>query len=331
MPRISDRKIRRSLSADFRRAQHLYGFGPARLYDLDTFLGHARCARTDARKDSAKHLKRLFSRAYAYVGVLSEMTFAMVIEDEELLPSDWVRSESLPNRGNDILKSNLSQLTNHALSVLSLIERGFANSARSLLRTLIEAAWLTIIFCGNRDKAQQYAMGTDFQTARKIWHRHFSPRSMMESLSGIERRLLGEDKKGSLQEIRQDTYEMHTQSTHNTCSVLQILSFDSDLTDHSKDPLMYPALHGRVGIAAKSTLEETIAVLFYTVLMLFGLLQTIHRHKASNNNRLWARSQTLAIGSLGLGLGKKTIKRLMKKWNEDPNEPGDDETVRKSG
>jgi hypothetical protein len=251
------------------------------------------------------------------------MTLAMIIQDEEPLRADWLQP---PSRGNFILRSNLLQLTNHGLGILGLVERGLANSARSLLRTLIEATWLTVIFCGKRDKAQQYAMGTDFQVAKEIWQRHFSPKTMKASLAEIERRFeWGEDIAEYLQEHREHIYQLHTQSAHNTSSVLGILSFDSDLADGSEEPVLYPALHGRVGTASKTTLEDTIDVLGYAVLMLFLLFRTVHGHIVSDREGLWAGSQTLALGSLGIWFGARGFKPVGKMWgeeSEDPESPG---------
>lgn len=323
MPRVTDPEIRWRLSATFKRAQNIEGFGPFRLRDLDNLLGHARLAKVDARRDTAKHLSPLFSIAYAHLAVLSEMALAMIIQEEEPLPADWLPP---PSQSNLILRSNLLQLANHGLAILGLVERGLANSARSLLRTLIEATWVTVIFCGKRDKAQQYAMGTDFQLAKDIWQRHFSPKAMKASLSEIERRFKwGEDITEYLQEHRAHIYQLHTQSAHNTSSVLGILSFDSDLADESNEPAFYPALHGRVGLASKATLEDTIDVLGYAVLMLFLLFRTVHGHIVSDRKSLWAGSQTLALGSLGIWFGARGFKPVGRMWGEssdDPDSPG---------
>lgn len=317
MVRISDPEIRRRLFETLKRVQKLDGFGHARLIDMDCVLSHARLARTDARVDCGKHLLPLLSAAYAHLAVLSALTLGMIIQDEEPLPADWLGQTSLPDC-NFILRSNLTQLTNHSLSVLSLIERGFANSARSLLRTLIEAVWVTIVFCGNKDKAQQYTCATDFDKAKDIWQKYFSPRSMMACLSDIERHLgLDADIVEYLHEHRKRIYQLHTQSAHNTYSVLAILSFDSNLDDSKEEPSLYPALHGRVGLGVKSTLEDTIDVLGYAVLMLFVIFQVLHNHKPAGRESFWAQGQTFAIGSLGLWFGTKHFKSFGKIWGED--------------
>ncbi|MDD3022145.1 MAG: DUF5677 domain-containing protein, partial [Alphaproteobacteria bacterium] len=246
---------------------------------------------------------------------ISEMTMAIIIQDEKPLRSDWLKPIS---RGNFILRSNLLQLTNHALAILGLIERGFSNSARSLLRTFIEATWLTVIFCGNRDKAQQYAKSMDFLEAKKIWQQHFSPKAMKISLSDIERQFdWGEDITKYLHKHREQIYQLHTQSAHNTSSVLGLLSFDSSLSDDSEDTAFYPALHGRVGLASKATLEDTIDVLGYGVLMFFLLFRTVHKHIVLDRESLWACSQTLAIGSLGIWFGSRGFKPVGNMWYDD--------------
>nr|WP_320048321.1 hypothetical protein [uncultured Desulfuromonas sp.] len=177
---------------------------------------------------------------------------------------------------------------------------------------------MTVIFCGKRDKAQQYVQGTDFDKAREIWNRHFSPRAMIVALNDIEKQLgLDADLRDYLHVHRQQIYQMHTQSAHNTYSVLGILSFDSDLANEGEVSQLYPALHGRVGAAAKSTLKDTIDVLGYAVLMLFLLFRDKHKYQSREQDSFWSRSQSLAIGSLDLWFGARGFQPTGKLWDEN--------------
>ena len=303
MQRIMDTEIRRRLSNTFKRIQRKEGFGHGRLKDLDELLRQTQLQEKDARSECRKHLIPLLSIAYAQLAVFSTLSCALLIEDEKPLPADWL-GPKIPHRGDIYLRCNLIQITNHGLSILSLIERGFANSARSLLRTLIELTWVTIIFCGNRDKAVQYVQGTDFDLAKEIWKNHFSPRLMMDSLFDIEKNLgLKKEFSKYSKKFRQGIYQFHTQSAHNTSSVIGILSFDSDLAKGEKSKL-YPALHGRVGMASKSTLSDTIDVLAYGMYMIFLLFQNFHKYKSNDLQGYWSEGQSFAIGCHELWMEK---------------------------
>lgn len=296
------------------------GFGKTCLSDIDALLSTARMHKGDTRKDALRHLQPQFSAAYAHLAVLSAFCLGLILENETPLPKNW-----LGNCRRDpahILQSNLLQLVNHGTSILGLLERGFTNSARSLLRTLIEATWTTVIFCGAKDKAQQYAQGTEPELARAIWQRHFSPRASLSSLGQIEGLLgLPVDLSEQLEVHRKQIYEMHTQSSHNTCSTLGILSFESDLNEGKKgDPTFYPALFGRVGLATKSTLEDINDILGYAVLMLFLIFRVLHPYVSHKQDGFWHCGQSFAIGSLGIWFGAIGFEPVGKLWTAEPRE-----------
>lgn len=314
MPRIRDKEIRDRLSRNFRMLRNVDGFGKTCLCDMDTLLAVARMSKEDARKDALRHLQPQFSAAYAHLTTLSAFCLGLILDDETPLPKDWLGD--CRRDPAHILRSNLLQLVNHGSSVLRLLECGLTNSARSLLRTLIETTWTTVIFCGAKDKAQQYAQGIEPESARAIWHRHFSPRASLNSLGIIEQSLgLPIDLTKQLEMHRKDIYKIHTQSLHNTCSFLEILSFDSDLNEKINDEqICYPTIFGRVGIATKSTFEDVNDVLGYAVLMMFLIFRVLHSYVSRKSDSFWHRGQSFAIGSLGIWFGAIGFEPVGRLW-----------------
>jgi len=321
MLRIVDKTIRRRLVVTLNHIRKTQGLGSAHLKDIESILSAAREIRNEAAQDKKTHLEPYYSAANLHISALSAFALAIVLEDESPLPRNWLNRN--PDRNpNNILEGNIVQIVNHGIALLTLLECGLTNSARSLLRSVIEITWVTIIYCSLRDKAQVYAKGDNFSDAKNIWQQHFSPKSMKNSLAIIEKQLgMSADIIDFLKEHREHIYELHTQSAHNTSSVMAILAHDTDLKhENESDPPFPIALFGRVGIATKTTINDSIDVLGYVVMMLFMIFKAKHKYKtdvSKQDKTFWSQFQSIAIASQDVWFGNCGCLSVGHLWQND--------------
>jgi len=243
------------------------------------------------QKTIRKHLSSRLSFSYLCISCL--FYFAMSVDTAcGLFPKGFL----LPNSSvspNLVFYSLLTNITNLSISIIVLIEHGQDNSARTLLRSLIESCWQTTILHANKEDLVEYIKGASSEKeTNKTWHKLFSKGRIKNKLIKIDD-LLGFSKSLSekVENIRNDNYKFFSMSTHNACITTMVNSYAWPFKGSTA---CSSALLGRASSSSEATINTLNDTLWHFVIYFVAIHCKIHKMSVGNPKQaFWYEAVTL--------------------------------------
>jgi len=186
-------------------------------------------------------------------------------------------SVSLPKRPSTtsvfyLLTSNLAQLLQ---AVRLLLLHGFEGQGRSMFRTFVELADLTLAVVAYEDVYRHYITNHDDSRAQyEHWRRHLSPAVIRRHLGRLDRELdLVATTAVPAEDVRDDTYRWFSLFSHVNMVAHLVSAYPEDLAGERAGPI---AMLGEAGMMARSTFSRSLLYLWLFFLHLDRLLWERH-------------------------------------------------------
>jgi hypothetical protein len=148
---LADRKLRRTLRLALKAAP----YGPS-LAHIDGLVEWVAQARADARKEAVRRLSTRMG--LTVVGAIAAGLHSAILREDgpRVFIQDWAADNGGRPRAEDVAAVLLTQIANHALASLCLLECGLENSARVMSRVLHEVSWLVLVILSDKIKMRAY-------------------------------------------------------------------------------------------------------------------------------------------------------------------------------
>ncbi len=191
---------------------------------------------------------------------------------KSILPPHWISIEDKPN-ANFVFSVLLNQLTQLSFSLLELIDKGFDNGARILLRSIMELTWQILILLFNREDLRIFVKADSFDDVRNTWRLLFGNQRFSKKLDRIEVELkVDADIRLNLRNRRLDAYKFFSESVHNGFITAML---DSMQLDFEKDTLNTNFLGGACA-RSLDTLRAFVQSGMYFLDMFFAIVTQYH-------------------------------------------------------
>jgi hypothetical protein len=209
-----------------------------------------------------------------------------------LLPADWLNTKKKPDP-NYLLALMFTLISNHCLSIITLVEKGLDMAARPLMRSTLELLLLICVISADREKMLSYSKAHEREYSRMIWYQHFSPKHLNKAFTEIEKRLNEREILPDEFEIfRRDTYDFYTETAHPTSLVSTLGSY----ADPPHEPGMaHYALLGTPSIGGANLLSDLALNVAYALHIFTKIITKIHRRPFPIHNSLFSAGAALAI------------------------------------
>ena len=208
----------------------------------------------------------------AYFGVIITGIMSITLEENPVLPEDWISPGGTPNP-NFIISKMLVSATNYALAVIHLVEAGLEAPARANLRTFLELSWLIMVTSARREKLIIYAQEVDDKAERKLYHKHFAASKLRRGLLEIEKITgIAEIASLALSDLRTELYGFYFKAIHNAFSDATIGAFAFSF----EDDRLFSSLFGKADKASYPTLYHLNDANFYFLNTFGRILSAIH-------------------------------------------------------
>lgn len=258
---------------------------PIKLRDIDELFYSLRYFNREAKKNINIHLRDSLVLGYLAILLTGHLSLALQEDNEEKIEFQEAIDSPQPIV---VLICLITQITNHGLSILNLVEAGLDNSARTILRTLEELVYLTIYLTADLDKMKIY---TNIHNPKEIWYKNFRIEKINKEISKIELRLgLPDDLIQMLRKQRSEGFEFYSEYIHNSYGVVTTGTYVRSFED---DDFMHNSVFGKESRASISTINRLNLTLFYFNLSMFELLLKEYKAKVSASNRTWRMTISL--------------------------------------
>ncbi|MED4691305.1 hypothetical protein [Peribacillus frigoritolerans] len=193
----------------------------------------------------------------------------------------------------------LSQITKSSLSIVRLIEHGFDQQGKVLLRSLMELINLTILITAKKDSMINYCKGIDDEKANNVWKNNFKTWQVNNQLSEIEKNLSIKENTEiirKVKEIRKKTYRYFSNAVHSSYHST-ILSNYAILPSSvgNIDDIMHFSLFGKYTHASLYSLQDLNWLIFYLIVLLQTILKKVHNFEMPiKDDVMWNIHQVLA-------------------------------------
>jgi len=223
-----------------------------------------------------------------FVGVMALGMLAFAVHRKGArrtpLPRDWVSPTGRPDP-NLILQNLLTQVSNHALATLYLVEAGLDNAARALLRVVHEAVWLTVAVAAEREVMIDYTRAAETEEQSATWWRRFSPKRLNPVLLETEKRLgLPEDLRAELSRSRKEAYQYYSRAVHSSYVAVMVGAYAPPLRPNG---WFHFGLWGASSAASEDTLETLNWMLWYAVSLVTRVFLDIHEFRPPRRSPEW--------------------------------------------
>lgn len=243
----------------------------ATLTNLDALERLLRERQNEARRDIKREFDELLAIAYSAAITFGIFSFALNEDNaDQIFPKSWMGKEH-PNP-NKIVASSFATISNNSLAVLKLIESGLEFPARAMMRITLEHYWLTLVLISDKDLMSIYHQGQEQEDAREIWHKHFKPKKLNESLKKLESRLFPEIADIS-NNRREHLYSFYTQNVHTNMVANMLGEVGTSLYDHN---ILKTALFGYPSASSVVVLSDLCTSLVFTYSLFFDIIKQIH-------------------------------------------------------
>jgi hypothetical protein len=235
-------------------------------------------------------LRTITGLGMASIGLLALTVGPDPIKNESrLFPRDWLGSNERPNP--DLVISHLlCNLSNYALSVDTLINKGLDTQARSQLRIFLELSWMTLNIISDKELFSGFVCSDEIEEKR-FWAKNLKSFQLNSRLSDLEKLFeLEPQLQSNISQLRKDNYSFYSSIVHHSYSatMLGALSFHANLETSSFN------VFGEVGSNSSSTLGVLNDAIWYFLLMFYAILSKKHKISPVNPNvDFWVESFSL--------------------------------------
>lgn len=257
------------------------------LSDIDSIISHLYSVPHKSRQAVQVNLQNQLSFCYLCISCLFYLSLSIYDDEkknEGLYPAGYLAPNSDVNP-NFIFMCLLTNITNFASSIVHLVELGQDNSARVLLRSLIELCWQTMILAADKDTLIEYLAPEDEKTATETWYRLFGKGRLRNKIKKIEKELgVKEYLSSQADKERHDTYQFFSMSVHHSRITSAIGAFAFNFEDDNAN-LGLLGGHSQGSIA---TLKELCSTLLYFILYFVAIHVRINKMSFGNpKNAYW--------------------------------------------
>jgi hypothetical protein len=203
---------------------------------------------------------------------------------ERPLPMNWGGKQD--GGGSFALYCLLVQYVNHSMSVVRLCQDGFDNSAKILVRTMLEMTRIALVVSADSGYMQSYLNSGKNEQCEKEWRKKSETDEILRRLGEIECEMgLSRKTTDYMGVKRMDTYKYLCQATHSSIqemaanSFLNIKDFDDDLPKS----MMFGAASPRL----RPLLTEAMTTSFVLVNEIMAIFRNVHKFSATGQNESW--------------------------------------------
>ncbi|MED4532934.1 DUF5677 domain-containing protein [Metabacillus fastidiosus] len=252
----------------------------------------------EGRKDSNEIIKNKLeselSITYLYIIEIAVLSLAFNQDKEGFFSEIWNRINI--REPNHTFESIYTNITNHALSVVLLVESGLDTSARSLLRVLIELTWISILTLADKEKLKIYQKTTDKDIEKTAWYNHFKPKKLSDGIMKLEKTLGIDDEEflKYLDETRSEMYSFLSKYSHSSYTAVSIGAYTTSFSDEER---IDSSLLGKESSTSISTITQLNEVLFYLSVMIEAIFTKIHKFSPPTENYLWKLYEGIRKGA----------------------------------
>ncbi|WP_046180884.1 hypothetical protein [Domibacillus tundrae] len=242
--------------------------------------------RNESNNEVKKELKTELSIAYLYSMVYASLSLAINQGNGNSLKLSQEWSEEVEGTPLLTLQNCFTNISNHILSIIRLVEDGFDLSARIILRVLIELSWIVILVSSDLEIMKIYHNSEDEDMERRAWYKFFKPKKLLEGVTKIETQL-GIDNEEMLVRLntsRSETYNFYSKTIHNSYLSSVVGAYSTSFDEEG--PLNL-SLFGMASKGSKGTMSCFLEMMFYLTLMINTILKKIHNHTPAKENELW--------------------------------------------
>lgn len=248
---------------------------------------------SENQKISSGRFKELFQHERTLVVLqclaLAQLCFCL---DTDRKSRRWKKAGAL---GNSFIRNGiLVNVVNHSLATVELMDSGFDNSARIMLRAVYEACWTASVLFADDELMKIFcSSGADEEKQLKTWHKHFKPSRLRIKLSEIDRQLgFDESAVKELDAERKETYSYFSNSAHHSPLATLLGQFSGSVDDSER---MEFALFGKVAAASRSHLRSMSYALMQLTLLLH---YKIKKDGLAAKTKSWRDTQHLIYAAL---------------------------------
>ncbi|MFE4709782.1 hypothetical protein ACFRAM_02810 [Paenibacillus sp. NPDC056722] len=218
--------------------------------------------------------------SYTGIASLSYLSIAVFQENcKNPIDQNWFLEKS--SDPNFVLQSQLVNITNHALSVVKLIESGLDNSARALIRILAEIIFTTSITFSKKELNLIYKSAKNNDEADNVWYKNFRPKKINSHLSSIEKEIgLPLEVTEEISKIRSSIFKEYSSVVHSSFISTSLGAFAFDI-----DNSVNLGVCGRVSTTSVNSISSLNWLLFYSLMMNKLILKHYHNYKAPGDNK----------------------------------------------
>lgn len=217
---IINTELREFFKKNLKKYNDKYGYIGASKFTLAGLDGIFQLNRKERKRSQSTclpHLDMHLGLANLLTACIFSLTCSVSSEKNEngILPQDWVNESTKPSP-NTVFGALLTQLTQLSISITELTERGLDNSARIILRSVIELTWQILILVYFREDLKQYVKAESIEEANQTWWKLFGKGKIQKKLHQIEEDLAIDSSEGNLLKIeRKDVYQFISESVHH--------------------------------------------------------------------------------------------------------------------
>ena len=192
-----------------------------------------------------------------------------------------------------ILDSYLSHLINYAMSIVRLVNDGFDNPARSLVRVHMELVWQLIILCSS-DKHMREWVGSDSpEESTKTWNRLFRGK-MNSKLEKLEREFgLSSDISNQLASNRRGAFKFYSQAVHHSFDAIFFGNFCYSIDND--DQVTSGVSFGVASNSLGASLEALIDTILYFFLMFPKVIESHSYVNIDQDNQFWRKYFSMVV------------------------------------
>jgi hypothetical protein len=214
------------------------------------------------------------------------LAFCVLSRDhsERPLPVDWGSKQD--GGGSFALYCLLVQYVNHSMSVVRLCQDGFDNSAKILVRTMLEMTRIVLVVSADSGYMQSYLNSGKNEQCRKEWRKKSETDEILRRLGEIECEMgLSRQTTDYMSVKRMNTYKYLCQATHSS---IQEMAANSFTEFQAPDPnsvrsMMFGAPSSRL----RPLLIEAMTTSFVLVNEIMTIFASVHKFSATAQNENW--------------------------------------------
>ncbi|KJZ16088.1 hypothetical protein TW85_04315 [Marinomonas sp. S3726] len=247
----------------------------------------------EAIEESNAHFQkeeRLIDYISASLGALSLATLGNTIKENEILDINYPATDMW-------FSAHLTNIINTVLSIKDLCINGFDTQARSLVRTLDERIYQTLILFSS---AEDYDAWKNTEDSKQAHYELFSKKkSILKKITKLDSKYLSLSASNHdfLRSLRRADEEYYSDCIHGASVSVVIGSLAYPFGDLEEGPFV-SSLFGRASSCSFQTLHHVIGQMAYFTYMLNAILMDIHSIQGVNKNEyvdMYCTSQSKII------------------------------------